>query len=72
MHPSRVWPTEDDARPAVEAQPVKVGVTVLPVGTHFAHADLVAHNFDRLLADQGISERRVHHRGGGPFSRLKL
>ena len=50
VHPARLGPAEHHAGPAVEAEPLELGVAVLAVRADFADPDLVADDLDRLLA----------------------
>ena len=49
-------PAEDDGGGPVEADALELGVAVLAVGRHLAHADLVAHHLDRLFAVDHAAE----------------
>ena len=59
MHASGARPAEDDGGGAVEADPLELGVAVLAVGRDLAHADLVAHHLDRLLAVDDATETEL-------------
>ena len=54
VHSSSSWPAKDDTGPAVEAEPLELGVTILAVGADLADPDLVAHHLNRFLAAQWI------------------
>ena len=56
MHAPSAGSTQHYTSSSIEAEPVKVRVTVFAIGTHFADTNLVAHHFDGLLADQRVSE----------------
>jgi hypothetical protein len=67
MHPPCPRSAEDDACSSIETETLELRVAVLAVWTNLADADLVAHNLDRLLAAQRLSEkqkRRGHENFG--------
>ncbi len=60
MHPDLVHApgerlAEYDRASSVEAHPLELRVAVLALRTDLAHADLVAHHLDRLLADYPLA-----------------
>ena len=59
VHASGARPAEDDGGGPVEAEALELGVAVLAVGRHLAHADLVAHHLDRLLAVDDATETEL-------------
>ncbi len=58
MHPSREGPAEDDGGAPVEAESLELRVALLPLRAHLAHADLVAHHLDGLLADHAVTGKK--------------
>ena len=61
VHPSRERPAQHHAGPAVEAEPLELCPALLALGRDLAHADLVGHDLDRLLA-LGVApvERKIY------------
>ena len=57
VHPARLGPAEHHAGPAVEAEPLELGVAVLAVRTDLTDPDLVADDLNRLLAADRVSEK---------------
>ena len=56
VHPARLGPAEHHAGPAVEAEPLELGVAVLAVRTDLTDPDLVADDLNRLLAADRVSK----------------
>jgi hypothetical protein len=54
MHPARSGSAKHHAGLPVEAEPLELGMTLLPLGSDSADADLVTHDLDGFLAGVNV------------------